>query len=317
MGNREFDNDGGYAVDKDSRSRAEIGPDRLGRRSVATRLTQCFQDGVAFRQHSLEIRLLRFFFPRWPYFQQVLEPCSDRLPCCLVRVCSNRQAGSGGNANEEARGTFRLAVLTIGQPMKFATRLGSVRAALAAAFAVSFALVDAAQARLLSWPQFGSWWGVHSSPRHGHRRQPKPASTTTDQAAEIPDGPLQIIISIPDQRISVYDNDALIARSSVSTGVRGHPTPLGVFSVIARRFPPFRIVTVPCSRHVFRPLRRDETGKDRAIGKPAGDLFHRRKHARQPGRWPGTARCKYVLHVDTEMNGTVRWRPVVQIERHG
>ena len=210
---------------------------------------------------------MRFFFPRWPYFQQVLEPCSDRLPCCLVRVCSNRQAGSGGNANEEARGTFRPAVLTIGQRMKFATRLGSVRAALAAAFAVSFALVDAAQARLLSWPQFGSWWGVHSSPRHGHRRQPKPASTTTDQAAEIPDGPLQIIISIPDQRISVYDNDALIARSSVSTGVRGHPTPLGVFSVIARRFPPFRIVTVPCSRHVFRPLRRDETGCDRETGR--------------------------------------------------
>jgi lipoprotein-anchoring transpeptidase ErfK/SrfK len=119
--------------------------------------------------------------------------------------------------------------------MKFATKLGSIRVALLAAFAVS-ALADAAEARLLSWPQFGSWWGVHSSPRHGHRhRQPKPASATTDQAAEIPNGPLQIIISIPDQRISVYDNDALIARSSVSTGVRGHPTPLGVFSVISKQ----------------------------------------------------------------------------------
>ena len=47
-------------------------------------------------------------------------------------------------------------------------------------------------------------------------------------------GPLQIIISIADQRISLYDNGALIARSSVSTGVQGYPTPLGIFSVISK-----------------------------------------------------------------------------------
>jgi L,D-transpeptidase-like protein len=47
-------------------------------------------------------------------------------------------------------------------------------------------------------------------------------------------GPLQIIISIGDQRISVYDDGALIARSSVSTGVPDHPTPGGVFSVISK-----------------------------------------------------------------------------------
>jgi len=45
---------------------------------------------------------------------------------------------------------------------------------------------------------------------------------------------LQIIISIADQQISLYDNGTLIARSSVSTGVQGHPTPLGVFSVISK-----------------------------------------------------------------------------------
>ena len=49
-----------------------------------------------------------------------------------------------------------------------------------------------------------------------------------------PKGPLQIIISIADQRISLYDNGALIARSSVSTGVQGYPTPLGIFSVISK-----------------------------------------------------------------------------------
>jgi lipoprotein-anchoring transpeptidase ErfK/SrfK len=51
---------------------------------------------------------------------------------------------------------------------------------------------------------------------------------------EVAKGPLQIIISIADQRISVYDDGTLIARSSVSTGVPGHPTPLGVFSVIGK-----------------------------------------------------------------------------------
>jgi hypothetical protein len=53
-------------------------------------------------------------------------------------------------------------------------------------------------------------------------------------AQDAPKGPLQIIISIADQRISVYDDGALIARSSVSTGVPSHPTPRGVFSVISR-----------------------------------------------------------------------------------
>jgi L,D-transpeptidase catalytic domain len=47
-------------------------------------------------------------------------------------------------------------------------------------------------------------------------------------------GPLQIIVSIADQRISVYDDGTLIARSSVSTGVQGHPTPVGVFSVTGK-----------------------------------------------------------------------------------
>jgi hypothetical protein len=46
---------------------------------------------------------------------------------------------------------------------------------------------------------------------------------------------VQIIISIADQRVSLFDNGALIARSAVSTGTPGHPTPLGVFSVISKQ----------------------------------------------------------------------------------
>jgi len=56
-----------------------------------------------------------------------------------------------------------------------------------------------------------------------------------DQVQEASNGPLEIIISIADQRISVYDNGVLLARSSVSTGIPLHPTPLGVFSVISKQ----------------------------------------------------------------------------------
>src|SRR5207248_84074 len=72
--------------------------------------------------------------------------------------------------------------------------------------------------------------------RHSERhRRPKPSLGSKDEVKESTNGPLQIVISIADQRISVYDNGALIARSSVSTGIPGHPTPLGVFSVISKQ----------------------------------------------------------------------------------
>ena len=71
--------------------------------------------------------------------------------------------------------------------------------------------------------------------RHNHQhRHAKPESAKENQPQETPKGPLQIIISIADQRVSLYDNGTLVARSSVSTGVRRHPTPLGVFSVLEK-----------------------------------------------------------------------------------
>lgn len=47
--------------------------------------------------------------------------------------------------------------------------------------------------------------------------------------------PLFAVVSIADQRISVYGSGGLLARSSVSTGVKGHPTPTGVFSIVQKR----------------------------------------------------------------------------------
>lgn len=49
-----------------------------------------------------------------------------------------------------------------------------------------------------------------------------------------PVGPLVIAISIEQQTLRVYDANGLFAVSPVSTGVRGHSTPMGVFSVIQK-----------------------------------------------------------------------------------
>jgi hypothetical protein len=49
-----------------------------------------------------------------------------------------------------------------------------------------------------------------------------------------PRGPLIIAVSIGDQRIRVYDAGVQIAEGAVSTGMRGYPTPTGVFSVIQK-----------------------------------------------------------------------------------
>ena len=111
----------------------------------------------------------------------------------------------------------------------------AVRATLLTAFAVCLIPLGTAHAKFSFPPQYGSWWGDHSSFRHNHqRRHTKSESVKANQPQETPKGPLQIIISITDQRVSLYDNGSLIARSSVSTGVRRHPTPLGVFSVIEK-----------------------------------------------------------------------------------
>ena len=90
-------------------------------------------------------------------------------------------------------------------------------------------------ARSLFWPQYGFWWDNYQF-RHKHQhKHTKSDLTKKSQSQDVRKGPLQIIISIADQRISLYENGALIARSSVSTGVEGHPTPLGVFSVISKQ----------------------------------------------------------------------------------
>ena len=93
-----------------------------------------------------------------------------------------------------------------------------------------------AHAQFLFWPQYRFWPGHYASFKHKHHHgQTNSESAKSARPEDPPKGPLQIIISIADQRVSLFDNGALIARSSVSTGTQGHPTPFGVFSVISKQ----------------------------------------------------------------------------------
>jgi lipoprotein-anchoring transpeptidase ErfK/SrfK len=59
----------------------------------------------------------------------------------------------------------------------------------------------------------------------------KPA---VDDVAAKAKGPMSVIISLDKQQLTLYSGDQPIAHSRVSTGVPGHPTPKGVFSVIQK-----------------------------------------------------------------------------------
>ncbi len=50
-----------------------------------------------------------------------------------------------------------------------------------------------------------------------------------------PDGPVQVVVSLPEQYVRVYQNGAEIGGSIVSTGKPGYDTPAGVFTILQKR----------------------------------------------------------------------------------
>ncbi len=62
----------------------------------------------------------------------------------------------------------------------------------------------------------------------------KKAESAEKEAAK-PQGPLIISISIAEQKLRIYDANGFFAETPVSTGMPGHPTPMGVFSVIQKQ----------------------------------------------------------------------------------
>jgi lipoprotein-anchoring transpeptidase ErfK/SrfK len=70
--------------------------------------------------------------------------------------------------------------------------------------------------------------------QQARHRQGKKLETSLKQAAK-PQGPLIIAISIQKQRLKIYDAAGFFAETPISSGMSGHPTPMGVFSVIQKQ----------------------------------------------------------------------------------
>jgi L,D-transpeptidase catalytic domain len=68
-------------------------------------------------------------------------------------------------------------------------------------------------------------------PRH-HQASKKIQAPEKESAK--PQGPLIIAISIEKQTVKIYDDNGFFAEAPVSTGMKGHPTPMGVFSIIQK-----------------------------------------------------------------------------------
>ncbi len=72
-------------------------------------------------------------------------------------------------------------------------------------------------------------------PRQGPRRHQAKKTEAPEKEGSKPQGPLIISISIDKQRLRVYDAHGFYAETPISTGMKGHSTPMGVFSVIQKQ----------------------------------------------------------------------------------
>jgi lipoprotein-anchoring transpeptidase ErfK/SrfK len=74
---------------------------------------------------------------------------------------------------------------------------------------------------------------VHPRRQKVRRHQAK-KDETQRKAGVKPQGPLIISVSIEKQRVRIYDANGFFAESPISTGMPGHSTPMGVFSIVQK-----------------------------------------------------------------------------------
>jgi hypothetical protein len=81
------------------------------------------------------------------------------------------------------------------------------------------------------------WYGGGHKHHTAHKNDEAKAADRTDRepVGRIQKGPLQILISINQQKLHLYSDGGHVADTSIATGVPSLPTPLGVFSVIQKQ----------------------------------------------------------------------------------
>jgi len=115
------------------------------------------------------------------------------------------------------------------------TRLSTT--ALVAAALFGSGIFDGAQAQFFPW---GGGWNEPSweqRPRRELRRIPRNVEDDGEKVVSTlpkPTGPLVLVISIGKQTVSVYDGTQKIAVSQISSGMPGHDSPTGIFSILEK-----------------------------------------------------------------------------------
>jgi lipoprotein-anchoring transpeptidase ErfK/SrfK len=125
--------------------------------------------------------------------------------------------------------------------------LATLRTALVSGVAASLlaglaSSADAAPRRSFFFSPYGWYGGYYGYPSYAPSRRERVAPTRRERIeptkeasfGEMPKGPLQIVVSIDEQKVTLFSNGVRVAQGPVSTGVPGHPTPTGVFSIIEK-----------------------------------------------------------------------------------
>jgi hypothetical protein len=142
---------------------------------------------------------------------------------------------AGGHQVSGAIGQLEPAVSTHQISVISAHRFWQI-AALTVAGTIGF-MAQADAALLWSDDDAGYSRPVQVAPQRVQRtrhRAAKQLQTPIKEAAK-PQGPLIISISISRQNLRIYDANGFFAETPISTGMAGHPTPMGAFSVIQKQ----------------------------------------------------------------------------------
>jgi lipoprotein-anchoring transpeptidase ErfK/SrfK len=96
-----------------------------------------------------------------------------------------------------------------------------------------------AEAAIYYWSDSDSGYSRPGPTVPRARQKPRQHQAKKTDAAEKesskPQGPLIIAISIERQKLRIYDANGFFAETPISTGMKGHSTPMGVFSVIQKQ----------------------------------------------------------------------------------
>src|SRR5262249_40264023 len=102
----------------------------------------------------------------------------------------------------------------------------------------AIALVASLVVTTTASPAAAAYWygGSHKNRTAQKTHQPKGGNRADKETfGQNPKRPLQIFISINQQKLHLYSDGVHVADTSIATGVPSLPTPLGVFSVIQKQ----------------------------------------------------------------------------------